>query len=407
MAGEPRGLGRNIAAAFGGEVIQALLGVAIFFGLFIQLSDREWGLYVAVTTTGLIIGTIANLGSQEILVRNVARGSDLAAEWGQTLTTQLVGGLVGLAVGLALRPVIYPEIPFGTTAVLLLFNISLFWLVETTVRVGQSTHHLAIGARGRLSYAVSRLAGVGAFAASGADDLTSFAMFAFPLATLGTFAALAQTVRATQTRPKFGLPPIERLTRGFPFVGTAGAQDLLAGFDRPLLSANGFVVETGQYGIADRIARLASIPTLAVVRATAADFFTTGEHDGPTTFRLAVRYARPVMIYGVAASIGLAATALIAQNFVPDRFVDVMPMIAALAALAALHATQLFPANVLTGTDRQSTRLVLYATAAGLNICLNLLWIPERGWRGAAAATLIAEASLAAMLWIAARRVTR
>ena len=74
---EGRSLLRNVTAALGGETIQAGLSVVIFFGLFFQLSDQDWGLYVAATTTGLILGTLMNLGSQELLVRNVSRGASL------------------------------------------------------------------------------------------------------------------------------------------------------------------------------------------------------------------------------------------------------------------------------------------------------------------------------------------
>lgn len=90
-------------------------------------------------------------------------------------------------------------------------------------------------------------------------------------------SALIATSRAADIQPRLAFPDRERLIRGLPFVGTSGAQDLLAGFDRLLLSANGFVVETGQYGIADRSLRISSIPTMSLVRATWSGFFQVGE----------------------------------------------------------------------------------------------------------------------------------
>ena len=195
--------------------------------------------------------------------------------------------------------------------------------------------------------------------------------------------------------------------RGLPFVGTSGAQDLLAGFDRPLLSANGFVVETGQYGIADRLLRISSIPTMALVRATSADFFQVGEARDHRSFSLAVRFARPAVAYGVAISIAVAIGSLVVRGFVPDRFEPILPMILLLSALPTLHALQFFPANLLTGTDRQTTRLVLYLLAVAINVALNLWWIPIFGWPGAAVATLIAEAVLAFSLWLTAWYVSR
>lgn len=406
MANEKRSLVSNVIAALGGEAIQAIFGVAIFFGVVFQLSQESFGLYVAVTATGLILGTLANLGSQEILVRNVSRGADLSDEWGKTVTTQAIGALIGLGIGMAVRPIFYPDLSWLTAFIFLALNIFVFWAVETTVRVGQATDNLTIGTRGRLFFGIGRLVGVASFLLIGTGDIDDYALVAGPLGLAGGAAAVLQTIKTTSTRPRLSLASMDRLIRGIPFVGTAGAQDLLAGFDRPLLSANGLVVETGNYGIADRIARISSIPTLALVRATASDFFRSGETDDRRTFALATQYARPAIAYGFTASIGVGTAALLLRGFVPDRLEPVLPMLAALSALSTLHATQLFPANVLTGTDRQSTRLVLYISAAGLNIVLNLLWIPIWGWPGAAAATLVAETLLAILLWIVAWRLT-
>ena len=405
---EPQGhsLARNVTAAFGGEAIQALLSVAIFFGIFFQLSDEQWGLYVAVTATGLILGTLANLGSQELLLRNVSRGADLANEWGQTLVTQLGGTVVGIAVGLAVRPLFFAELDLVTSGLLLAINIFAFWTVEATVRVGQAIKDLAIGTQSRLLFALARLGGVAAFFVLGTGEVSHYALFAFPLALAGAVTAILVTSSYAGAAPRLAIPSTERLRRGLPFVGTAGAQDLLAGFDRPLLSANGFVVETGQYGIADRVVRMASIPTMALVRATAADFFQTGEKRDRQSLDLAVRFAKPAIAYGMVASLGLIFGAWLFDDRLPDRFDPVLPMLAALAALTTLHAVQLFPANLLTGTDRQTLRLVLYLFAVGVNIGLNIMWIPRWNWRGAAAATLVAESLLAITLWLVAWKVS-
>lgn len=406
---QSRSLIQNIRAALGGELIQSGISVVIFFGVFFQLSERDWGSYVAVTTTGLILGTLMNFGSQELLVLNVSRGAELAREWGFTLATQIIGALIGLALGLAVRPIFFADLGILTTALLLLVNISFLWKVEATVRVGQAIKRLSIGTAGRLYFALSRIAAVGVFWIWGTNDVDDYALLAAPFAAAGTLWAIIATARATSARPEIAIPSRARLIEGLPFVGTAGAQDLLAGFDRPLLSSNGFVVETGQYGVADRLLRISSIPTMALVRATSADFFRVGESRDSRSFPLAVKYARPAVVYGTGIAIvaALASWMLTSVDLVPDRFQPVLPMITLLAALPALQAAQLFPANLLTGTDRQTTRLAIYLVAVGVNISLNLLWIPTFGWQGAAVATIIAETVLAASLWLVAWRVTR
>ncbi len=64
----------------------------------------------------------------------------------------------------------------------------------------------------------------------------------------------------------------------------------------------------------------------------------------------------------------------------------------------------MFPANMLTGSDRQPLRTALYGVAVVVNVVANLVLIPRSGWEGAATSTLLAEAALVIALWVAAHR---
>lgn len=406
-AAQNPGLARNIRAAFGGEFVQVPLSLIIFFGLAWQMDTRDFGFWVAITSSGMIIGTIANLGSQEILVREVARGGDLAGEWGITLATQLIGATAGFAVGQLARLVFFPEVGAMTAFLVMATNLYFIWIVEGCVRCGQATRVLRVGARARLIFAISRTMAVLVFVAIGSARLEVFAVVAFPFALFGAAIAVLDTAAVTGARPRIARPTLERIRSGLPFVGTAGAQDMLAAFDRPLLTSFGFVADTGFYGIADRAVRLTILPTMAVVRATAADFFEIGGHDAPGAYKLAKRLSKPTAAYGAFASIVILVTSFLFDGWVPERFEDSVPMIRALSLIPFLQSLQLFAANVLTGINRQSLRMSLYGAAVVVNIVLNLLLIPTQGWQGAAIATIVAETLLAAMLWLAASRVTK
>ena len=94
----------------------------------------------------------------------------------------------------------------------------------------------------------------------------------------------------------------------------------------------------------------------------------------------------------------------ILQIIMGDEFEDSVAALRWIALVPALKATQTFPANVLTGTDRQWARARIMAAAASLNLGANLLLVPRFGWRGAAVSTLLAEAVFSVFLWLAVRR---
>ena len=407
MTTRPKGLVSNIRAAFGGEAIQLPLSLAVFVGLVVSLSETDFGLWAAVTSTSMIIGTFANLGAQELLVREVARGADFGRQWGVMLTTQTLGAVLGFVVAIVARQVFFPEVPLAPALLLMTTNLLFFWAIEGCVRCGQALELLHIGARARLVFAIARVAGVGCFVLLDSDQLETYALVAFPFALVGTAFALFDVMRVTGTRPTLALASWRFVKDGLPFVGMYGAQDMLAQFDRPMMQRAELTVEVGAYAIADRAARLASIPSLAVARATSAQFFQAGERDPQEAYGLAKKYALPTAAYGVVAMVGMWLAVWLLGDFAPDRIQDSVPMLAWLAPIPLFHALQMFPANMLTGSDRQPLRTSLYGLAVVVNVIANLALIPRIGWEGAAMSTLVAEAALVLMLWTAASRESR
>lgn len=403
----PRGLAANIRSALGGEAIQFPLSLAVFLGLVFSLSEIDFGLWAAMTSTAMIIGTIGNLGAQELLVREVARGADFSKQWGVMLTTQTAGGLVGILVAIGARAIFFPEVGLATSLLIMMTNLLFFWSVEGCVRCGQAREQLQIGVRSRGVFAVSRVLGVAVFALSGSESLDAYARIAFPFALLGTGFALYQVMHVTKARPTFSAPTLSYLRDGLPFVGMYGAQDMLAQFDRPLMNRYGLTADAGFYAIADRAVRLASLPSTAIARATSADFFRTGGVDPAATFVLAKKFARPTAAYGAVAMIGTWIFVLLVRDVVPDRFETVVEMLVYLAPIPLFQALQMFPANMLTSVDRQPLRMMLYFMAVVINVVANVILIPRYGWEGAAVATLAAEMCLVVALWVTAARLAR
>lgn len=402
-----RSLATNIKAALGGEAIQFPLSLLVFFGLVFSLSEIDFGLWAIMTSTAMIIGTVANLGAQELLVREVARGADFATQWGIMLTTQTAGAAVGIIVAIGARELFFPEVALSTALLIMMTNLLFFWAVEGCVRCGQAREQLQIGTRSRGAFAAARVAGVGVFALSGSESLATYALIAFPFALLGTVFALVQVSTVTGERPKYALPDVAYLRDGLPFVGMYGAQDMLAQFDRPLMNRYGLTADAGFYAIADRAVRLASLPSTAIARATSAEFFRTGGTNPAATFQLAKKFARPTAAYGVVAMVGMWIGIAVLGGVVPERFETVVDMLIYLAPIPLFQALQMFPANMLTSIDRQPLRMLIYFGAVVVNVLANIVLIPRYGWEGAAIATLAAEFTLVVALWSTASSLAK
>ena len=124
-----------------------------------------------------------------------------------------------------------------------------------------------------------------------------------------------------------------------------------------------------------------------------------------------MQYARKLTIlstgYGLLIAAGLWICAPLLDPLMGDEFEDSVSALRWIAILPALKALQVFPANVLSGTDRQWVRARLVVATATLNLAINIAVAPIYGWRGAAGATLAAESVFAGLLWLTVRRYVR
>ncbi len=88
-------------------------------------------------------------------------------------------------------------------------------------------------------------------------------------------------------------------------------------------------------------------------------------------------------------------TGLFGQDFSQSA-----PLLGVLGWFLLLQCVSFPLGDGLSTTDRQTGRLWVMGAAAALNVLLNVLWIPSRGATGAAVATLVTEAFVAAGYWV-------
>jgi O-antigen/teichoic acid export membrane protein len=86
-------------------------------------------------------------------------------------------------------------------------------------------------------------------------------------------------------------------------------------------------------------------------------------------------------------------------RILPADYVDTGPALVFMAVLPTLMVLEIFPGMALTAIGRHRQRVVFNLGAAATNVVLDLLWIPDHGWKAAVVATIISGAAYIVVLW--------
>ncbi|MFT7475345.1 MAG: O-antigen/teichoic acid export membrane protein [Verrucomicrobiales bacterium] len=398
---------RNTGFIFAADLLFALGRALTFFLLGIAMGVDQLGQYAAVLGLTQLIFPASRWGIAHIMVRNVTRGEPFAAGWSKVVSVNVLGGLLGSAVSVAASAILF-DVSLRTT-----FLIGLSQLIGLGV---QQAGGMAAAAHGRaqiglLINAINTTLRVGAilifFYAVSTQTIDVWAYFLVTTMLAGAVTTLTVIRTTLGGRIRFALPTRLDLRMGAGFVFVDSANSAQADLDKVVLGGFGLDADTGVYAAAYRVADLASLPLGALVRASYSEFF----RRGSKTIAEAVRYARKLTIasvsYGLVAGVLLWVTAPLLEVLMGSQFEDSVTVLRWIAFVPAIRAAQFFPANVLTGSDRQWVRARLMTGTASLNLVMNIILVPRHGWRGAAVTTMISEAVFTLLLWMAVNRALR
>jgi O-antigen/teichoic acid export membrane protein len=149
------------------------------------------------------------------------------------------------------------------------------------------------------------------------------------------------------------------------------------------------------------------LPVEALIRASDADFFQRGARGAHHVVQLFRRLLLPAAGLAIASGIGLLVVAPLVPLLVGSEYDEAVNVVRWLAVLPLIRAFQLFPSNAIIASGRAMTVAGMLFAAAAVNICVNLVLIPEHSWRGALVATYVAEVLYAIALWVVATRFGR
>lgn len=400
-------LRRYLGRAFGGTFVVYGAGVALAFASQVLLTRLlgadQYGSYYFVLAWIMALLIVAKFGLDSALLRFVpayiARGewgllkgilrwSSNRAAWASLVTAGVLAIVValmrGMAPGLAqtfylgcavlpilvyvylrsallrsLKHVVLALLPEAVIAPLVLgFSITLYWLLVE-----------------------SELAAVHAMAATLAGLVVSGVVGRLLLSS--RLPGQLRETRAVQDSDTW-----LRSTRSMMLIG--GAHVLLSNTDSIMLGLLKDAYSVGIYAVAAKTAILVSFP-LTIANATIAPliarFHSTDDH---AQLQQALDHSmRLVSMASVVVFLGVLLLGRELLSIFGPEFVEGYIVLVILAAAGLVNALAGPSANLLslTGSEGYVSRVML--TVTGLNIVLNLLFIPRWGIEGAASATAI------------------
>ncbi|HZZ40554.1 MAG TPA: oligosaccharide flippase family protein [Acidobacteriaceae bacterium] len=395
-----------------GQGVAMVAQIVYFILIGRALGSREYGAFVGVAALIASLSQFSSLGMEMILVRNVSRDrASFPPTWGHALLFTSLGflGLLALAMLIAhfvLRPELRPLVPWIALADGLLGK-----LVQLAARAFQGAGRLAWTARlTALTYIGRVIAAAGLSTFARAHHMQSTALLwahLYWIATLAValFALTLATLRLG--RPRFVPPCRADLSEGLSFSLSSSSISVYNDIDKTFLVSLDQMHAAGIYSAAYRVVDAASAPIYAVYAAAAPRFFRHGAAGARSARDFARITLRRTLPLALAATVLLAIAAPLLPVLFGPSFRDSVHALRWLCLLPVLRALHYSWGSAITGSASQWNRTATQFGAAALNLCLNWLLIPRWSWQGAALASLLTDAALAAASYWVLARLTR
>lgn len=395
-------LRKNVFALLAGQVSKLSIQAVYFVVLARMLGATDYGAFAAAVALAALFSPFSSLGTNTLMIKNVARDSLTApSEWKRALLYTVMGGILCAVILAVLTPQIAPE---GVSS-LAIFQLALadlvgLRLVDLVGSVWQSLgRHRALATLPSLTNLFRLIAALFMWLVLGESSLETWATV-FLVATLpvGVWVAVHTTIKLGYFKggAKFG---IKEAKEGLLYSTALASQNIYNDIDKAMLGRMISASSAGVYSAAYRIIDMAYAPIRSVSAAAYPLYFQEGEGGLRSALRLTRKISPMVLGYAVVGSIGVALVAPLAPVILGDDYSEAVDFIRIMTWLIVLRALTFLAADPLTGSGHQRYRTVVQVSVAGLNVLLNLYLIPQFGILGAVISTLACEAILGILLW--------
>lgn len=394
----PEGLAKRAGWASVVEVLQLVSSVLVFFVLARLMSQADVGVMGAVLGVAVPVASMSNFGAHVLLIKRIARGVDLAEAWQRATTVSIIGPIVGSALVIALRPLILPSVDPWVFGLLIVSQVNLFLLTELAVYVGNATRRLREAAQIRSVVVACRVTALLVFAVLGDGRLVIWAFASVVSFGVGAIAAAVFIWRVFGAGLDLRQGSMSDVREGLPFSVNSVSESLVDVSDRPLLVRYDHAADAGIYTVGARVVQFGYLPIRILLRASDADLFEAGRHGTRAALGVTLSLLRPGLAVGALVGVAFVATAPVVPFIAGSDYADAVGTVRLLAVLPAIRAVQYLMGNCLSASDHQWWRVGATLVAAGLNLGLNLVFLPSGTWRTAVYTTIASEAALTGML---------
>lgn len=393
---------KNVLVLLTGQVSRVLVQAAYFVLLARVLGVDSYGAFMAAVAVVALAAPFTSLGTNALMVKQVARASDKAARhYFRAVAYTFTGGIFAAVVLALLANLILPEgISPWTFAAIAFADLIGVRLVELSGYVWQALGRSKPLAVLPTTLNLLRLGGITLLGAGMLEVSLTIWSAAYVAATV-PFALIVVIV----TIRKLGtLSPYLRITwaeirEGFMFSVGIASQNVYNDIDKAMLAKIGDAASAGIYSAAYRIVDMAYTPIRSVAAAAYPLFFSEGESGLRSALRLTSRITPAVVGLSLSGGVAVYVLAPYASFVLGSEYQSATAVIQALAPLLVLRALGFLAADTLMGSGQQGFRAATQIVVAGINVALNFMLIPDYGIMGAVWSSLLCEGVLALVLW--------
>ena len=377
---------------------------AIYFIIVARLLGTEnYGSFVVIAAVASIVFPFVPLGSEHLLVKNVALDrASFNTYWGNSLVILICNGILFTIILLLLSPLIFPSnVQWWSILMILLSDLIGLALLDLGLKALLSANMVdklaQLGVLGTCSKLLAALC-LAVFFEQPSLDIWSYLYFASSVV-MGIVTIVLVNRMVGMPRPVWSVLK-SNISQGLDFSIGTSANNINSNLDKSMLGKLSSVTAAGIYGSAYRFIDVGIIPLLALFGATYTRFFQHGTSGIKGSLGFAKRLMPMMVLYAIATLAGYWIFAPYIPVILGEEYRDAIGALLWLSPIPAITTLQYLAADTLTGAGYQKTRSRIQVIAAIVNILLNIILIPRFGWKGAAWATLTSDVLRLICLWL-------
>lgn len=370
------------------------LQVVLFIGLARLMGPAELGTFTAVLAIMNILSFMVGLGSNLLLVRDLAAAQAPAADLlGRSLKLVFASALPLGVAGIALTVLVLPDVRLGAIVAVAVAELVFTPLSDLAMRFHQGLGQFRAMAVVSAAPVLARVAALAAIAVAGGSlDALEWCLL-YLLAGAVACAVIWSWLVRVHGGPRWGLGGARALAATGSYLAASNvAIRTTADGDKALMARWAGAHDTGVYAAAHRLVDVVLIPVMAALEAAMPRLFRAGAAGGHGILRLGAQLLSLPLLYACGAAVALYFGAALVPWLLGADYRDGVAVLQWLAGLPPLMCLRYFLRSILLGAGHVPLIGGIDIGGAIVALAISAWLIPQLSWQGAAIAKFASEA---------------